>query len=375
MTDPDVTLKLNELVQKGKDGIETCQEAVNKLTLVVQQNIDRMSRNSALQKLQSIDRSKFSKLRSEFKEYINNINDQINSKAEELRNVAKQWNNCVSWNDTTAGRHNDWCANDHGGGWYHSGAIGNCTSGYGRGECKMDDNLRNRLARDIIYGSNPHRTFSTWLNNIKKFNDTSECKKSNWQCISKSDNSNKGTMRIGWGHTAGDGEWACNAWVDACKPDKCKVTEIQDVEGKHGPVCTDGQANIDWTRDTDDQNYPDIGYYPYDDQVPILPDVQCCTNINAVMGEAKNIAQECQQTLTNANEKIDSPSSSPPSSSPPSSSPPRSFPPSSSVSISSLPSSKNTNTAIIGGVVLILLLCICSIIGIIGIMFLGDEEA
>jgi hypothetical protein len=51
----------------------------------------------------------------------------------------KPWFSCVAWGETEAGKHNDWCANDHGQGWKHTGQInGGCTLGFGKGLCKLE---------------------------------------------------------------------------------------------------------------------------------------------------------------------------------------------------------------------------------------------
>jgi cobalamin biosynthesis Mg chelatase CobN len=58
-------------------------------------------------------------------------------KENELRDEKKQWNSCVVWNETQSGKHDDWCRNDIGSGWYHSGqSKGPCTPGWGRGVCQ-----------------------------------------------------------------------------------------------------------------------------------------------------------------------------------------------------------------------------------------------
>ena len=360
MTDPNVTVKLNELVKKGKEGIEACQEAVNKLTLVVNQNTARLNHNSALQKLQSTDRNTFSRLRSEFKNYVRSWENKEGDFAgwrdrqKQLQDERKQTGEGID-------PQGQWCKNDHGQDWEtHERWVNGAN--VGRMNCKRTESGINQvLDREGYNAAKPK--FSDWLRNKNKKPDMSECRKSNWQCVNKSDNSNKGTMRIGWGHTAGDGEWACNAWVDACKPDKCKASGIQEREGKPGPVCKDGQANINWENDTDSQNYPDDNQYPYDNQEPKFPDVQCCTNITAVAGTAQNIAQTCQQTMTNALKEVESSGSSTQGSSTQGSSTQGS-------------STDNTNIAIIGGLALIIILCICSFSSsVIGFMFLGGEEA
>jgi hypothetical protein len=46
------------------------------------------------------------------------------------------WGNCVVWGETQAGKHDDWCVNDFGPGWTHTGQGGdNCAPGWGKGDC------------------------------------------------------------------------------------------------------------------------------------------------------------------------------------------------------------------------------------------------
>lgn len=60
-----------------------------------------------------------------------------NDKRAQLIDEKKPWNNCVAWNDTQSGAHNDWCRNDAGQGWYHAGQTGSgCSAGFGKGVCQ-----------------------------------------------------------------------------------------------------------------------------------------------------------------------------------------------------------------------------------------------
>ena len=289
MTDPNITVKLNELVQKGKGEIEACQQAVSQLSLVVKQNTDRINRNSALEKLQSTDRTIFSRLRSEYKDYVKDWENMSGdfqrwaNRKRELQNERKQTGEGIN-------PQGQWCKNDHGEDWETDERWANWAN-VGRMNCKRTGSGINQvLDREGYNGDKPK--FSDWMKNKNKNPGLAECRKSNWQCILKSDNSNQGSVRIGWGHTDGDAGWACNNWrVCRCNGDTCKATEIQDIVGKPGPVCKEGEANINWEKDTNDNNYPDDSQYPYDNNEPKFPPVQCCTNINAVAGTAQNIAQ------------------------------------------------------------------------------------
>jgi len=53
-----------------------------------------------------------------------------------LASEKRSWNNCVGWNETSAGKHNDWCINDVGQGWEHTGQEGSCSLGLGKGLCQ-----------------------------------------------------------------------------------------------------------------------------------------------------------------------------------------------------------------------------------------------
>jgi hypothetical protein len=37
-----------------------------------------------------------------------------------------------------------------------------------------------------------------------------------WQCMSNTTGNTQGIVRIWWGHTEGDAEWACNHWISSC---------------------------------------------------------------------------------------------------------------------------------------------------------------
>lgn len=399
MTDPKITVKLNELVQKGKGEIEACQQAVNQLSLVVKQNTDRVNRNSALEQLQSTDRIIFSRLRSEYNDYVR---DWENTRGDFSRFNKKDFQDRF-WSRECWGKSGGWTGDIQPSDWH----CGNEAQDKGYPDpwswkatgdkqgCRWDGGIESHKTFKCARSDSSINTankewqdakpkFSDWMKNKNKNPGLAECRKSNWQCILKSDNSNQGSIRIGWGHTEGDAGWACNNWrVGRCNGDTCRATEIQDIEGKPGPVCKDGEANINWEKDTNDRNYPDNSQYPYNNQEPKFPQVQCCTNINAVAGTAQNIAQTCQQTLIQAENELDKPGStsgsppvsgSPPSAgSPPSSgSPPASgYPPAAG---SPSASTSTNSTAIIGIIVLVILLFgfSCSS-GLMAFMFMGDE--
>lgn len=62
---------------------------------------------------------------------------------------SKNWNNCSETWNADAGKHDDWCRNDFGDGWYHSGKSGDgCTKGMFKGVCSKTDDRRNREATD-----------------------------------------------------------------------------------------------------------------------------------------------------------------------------------------------------------------------------------
>lgn len=59
---------------------------------------------------------------------------------------SKEWNNCVATWDADAGRHDDWCRNDFGEGWYHSGKSGYRCGLMNKGICSKTDDKRVREA-------------------------------------------------------------------------------------------------------------------------------------------------------------------------------------------------------------------------------------
>jgi hypothetical protein len=61
---------------------------------------------------------------------------------------SKEWNNCVATWDADAGKHNDWCVNDFGEGWYHSGKSGYRCGLMNKGICSKTDDKRWREATE-----------------------------------------------------------------------------------------------------------------------------------------------------------------------------------------------------------------------------------
>lgn len=48
----------------------------------------------------------------------------------------KPWKNCVPWDETESGKHDDFCQNDLGEGWKHTGRFkGGCGENEGKGIC------------------------------------------------------------------------------------------------------------------------------------------------------------------------------------------------------------------------------------------------
>lgn len=75
-------------------------------------------------------------------------NTKVNQRYSDWKGVRRRWNNCVVWNETSAGKHNDWCQNDNGMAW-HVGQEGGCTWGWGFGTCAYsDEQARNNALVD-----------------------------------------------------------------------------------------------------------------------------------------------------------------------------------------------------------------------------------
>jgi hypothetical protein len=80
--------------------------------------------------------------------------DWARNRVNNLRNERKTWNNCVEWWDADGGRHNDWCTNDRGQGWWHAGREGaGCRHGQGKGVCARNDEA---VKRDLDIGHRPN---------------------------------------------------------------------------------------------------------------------------------------------------------------------------------------------------------------------------
>jgi hypothetical protein len=64
--------------------------------------------------------------KKETEDAIDNWNKRRDEKAESKINDSREWNNCVATWECDAGKHDDWCRNDIGDGWYHAGKNQNC---------------------------------------------------------------------------------------------------------------------------------------------------------------------------------------------------------------------------------------------------------
>jgi hypothetical protein len=58
---------------------------------------------------------------------------------------------------------------------------------------------------------------------------TSALPETKWKCLLN--NRVVGDVKIWWGHTAGDGKWACNEWVGACKK-SCLAETLPETKWK-----------------------------------------------------------------------------------------------------------------------------------------------
>ena len=69
-----------------------------------------------------------------------------------LENEEKHWNNCVHESEANAGRHDDWCANDIGDGWFHASKGYVCNTGIqAKGICKRRPDKVNREFQNSGY--------------------------------------------------------------------------------------------------------------------------------------------------------------------------------------------------------------------------------
>lgn len=85
---------------------------------------------------------------NEYNQKMNNYQSCLINTKNALRNERRHWNNCVVWNETSAGRHNDWCQNDTGMEWHVGQDGAGCAWGWGKGLCGYSDGQVDRIANE-----------------------------------------------------------------------------------------------------------------------------------------------------------------------------------------------------------------------------------
>jgi len=138
---------------EAKRALETCEAGVQLMIATARANQAKVDEyNNVTIPRYNVDFEEWKKKRDqrvrEQQEWENNVNQRAESK----RGDSRQWNNCVATWECDAGRHDDWCRNDFGDGWYHAGKEQNCGActiwgcSQCHGICKKDDGLRRREA-------------------------------------------------------------------------------------------------------------------------------------------------------------------------------------------------------------------------------------
>lgn len=142
--------------EDAKRALKACEDGIALLTAQQKANqalVDDYNKNlTAWQARKNTADDKWTRENSDRIKAQEQWDANVNAKAEQKRNDSSNWNNCVVWNETSAGKHDDWCRNDKGdSGWYHAGQDGaGCAWGWGKGVCKKNDDLRLREAKSEL---------------------------------------------------------------------------------------------------------------------------------------------------------------------------------------------------------------------------------
>jgi hypothetical protein len=100
----------------------------------------------AMRKYRS-DEESYAKYKADWQDWNANTGDfeYFAQRTKDLLAEKKETDNCMTWAAANAGNHNDYCVNDFGQGWIHTGkADSNCISGWGVAVCQRSaDTVKN----------------------------------------------------------------------------------------------------------------------------------------------------------------------------------------------------------------------------------------
>jgi hypothetical protein len=119
-----------------------CKQALLLAKANTDKNTEILALNATARLKYQSDLDLYNKYLDNVKQWTDKTGNYSKWQADKIRltNDALPWNNCVPWSDTSAGKHDDYCVNDIGIGWYHGGQTGNgCSIGFGKGLCKRTD--------------------------------------------------------------------------------------------------------------------------------------------------------------------------------------------------------------------------------------------
>ena len=133
-----------ETLRMCQEGIDTwrAQKAANDEIASFNSN-----QNSAYAAAVAAWQGQVNNLNTDYATRTANWHQCVFNKTNEYKNMRRSWNNCVVWNETHAGRHNDWCQNDTGMEWHVGQEGGGCWGGQGKGVCGYSDNQSATYAR------------------------------------------------------------------------------------------------------------------------------------------------------------------------------------------------------------------------------------
>jgi hypothetical protein len=119
-----------------------CKKALILAKATTDKNTEILALNTTARLKYQSDLDLYNKYLDNVKQWTDKTGNYSKWQTDKIRltNDALPWSNCVPWPDTSAGKHDDYCVNDIGVGWYHGGQTGNgCSIGFGKGLCKRTD--------------------------------------------------------------------------------------------------------------------------------------------------------------------------------------------------------------------------------------------
>jgi hypothetical protein len=132
-----------------KETLKICQDGIAQWQAQKTTNDEiyayNTSQNEAYSNAYIAWQNQIAAINNQYSTNVSNWTQCMFNKRNDYRNERRNWNTCTVWNETSPGKHNDWCQGDTGLEW-HVGQDGNnqwwaggCLVGQGRGICGNSD--------------------------------------------------------------------------------------------------------------------------------------------------------------------------------------------------------------------------------------------